>query len=53
MGGYAFKNMLQNTPVDSTKIRTQFGVLKDSVVYLFVGTLIYLKGVDGGGSNSP
>jgi glycosyltransferase involved in cell wall biosynthesis len=46
-GGTIFKELLKySTSLNSTSIRDKHGIPEDAVVFLFVGTLIYLKGVD-------
>lgn len=46
-GGKLFKELVeQKSPIDKNKIRAQFGVPPDALVFVFVGTLLYLKGVD-------
>jgi len=46
-GGKLFKELVeQRSPIDKNKIRAQFSVPPDALVFVFVGTLLYLKGVD-------
>ncbi|RLG20711.1 hypothetical protein DRN74_04800 [Candidatus Micrarchaeota archaeon] len=46
-GGRFFKKLLEQYPLtDRDEIRAQFCTSRNAVVFTFVGTLIYLKGVD-------
>ncbi len=46
-GGHLFKQVLMEDPsIDRELIHKKFSIPKEAVVFTFVGTLIYLKGVD-------